>query len=95
MIYNYYYILKNKITFLKNLLIIIIDIVILKYIYIYIYLNRDDFHWLTTYNDKYRNPTYKNKKSNINTVEEDGYTRGIKYIWDPSLHKKEVITNLI
>lgn len=50
---------------------------------------RDDFHWLTTYNDKYRNPTYKNKQSNINTVEEDGYTRGIKYIWDPSLHKKE------
>jgi len=50
---------------------------------------RDDFHWLTTYNDKFKNPKYKDISSNINTIEEDSYTRGIKYIWDPSLHKKD------
>jgi len=50
---------------------------------------RDDFHWLTTYNDKYKKPEYKDKKNNIQTIVEDGYTRGMKYIWDSSLHTKD------
>lgn len=50
---------------------------------------RDDFHWLTTHNDKYRPPKYKDKGSNIQIIVEDGYTRGIKNLWDPSLHTKD------
>ncbi|ORX87515.1 hypothetical protein BCR32DRAFT_289336 [Anaeromyces robustus] len=50
---------------------------------------RDDFHWLTTYNDKYKDPKYKDKGNNILTIVEDGYTRGIKNIWDPTMHTKD------
>jgi len=50
---------------------------------------RDDFHWLTTYNDKYRDPKYKDKGENIQIIVEDGYTRGIRNLWDPSLHTKD------
>jgi len=50
---------------------------------------RDDFHWLTTYNDKFNNPKYKDKGNNIYTIVEDSYTRGVKQIWDPSLHVKD------
>jgi len=56
-----------------------------------IIINRDDFHWLTTYNDKYRDPKYKDKGENIQIIVEDGYTRGIRNLWDPSLHTKDVI----
>jgi len=64
------------------------------YIYIYIY-DRDDFHWLSTYNDIYKNPKYKDRGNNIYTIVEDSYTRGIKQIWDPSLHEKDVIYSII
>ncbi|KAL6609262.1 hypothetical protein LY90DRAFT_213708 [Neocallimastix californiae] len=50
---------------------------------------RDDFHWLSTYNDIYKNPKYKDRGNNIYTIVEDSYTRGIKQIWDPSLHEKD------
>ncbi|ORX43751.1 hypothetical protein BCR36DRAFT_415350 [Piromyces finnis] len=50
---------------------------------------RDDYHWLTTYNEKFKTPKYKDKGNNIYTIVDDGYTRGINKLFDPSLHTKD------